>query len=249
MGRKSKLTKENLNFINQKYKQGIEVKLIARALNITTNTVYRHLKRGGFNPNRKSTTTYKHDIIGKTFGYLKVLKIERNGNSTKSSPFRAICECKCGNIHDVAAASLVVGRTTSCGCRRDQYKKIRGKNSKSFTGHEEISGNYWGIIERRANKRGYEILISIEEAWDLFIKQNKKCALSGLDLVFANSNKPTSYTTASLDRIDSNGKYELKNVQWVHKEINIMKNVYKQEHFIEMCRLVVTEQEKKRINK
>jgi len=27
--------------------------------------------------------------------------------------------------------------------------------------------------------------------------------------------------------------------QWVHKEINIMKNVYSQEHFINLCKLVV----------
>jgi archaellum component FlaC len=70
------------------------------------------------------------------------------------------------------------------------------------------------------------------------LKQNKLCALSGLPIKFARANKRTSETSASLDRIDSTKNYVEGNVQWVHKEVNIMKNVYNQEHFIEMCKLI-----------
>jgi len=43
---------------------------------------------------------------------------------------------------------------------------------------------------------------------------------------------------ASLDRIDSSIGYVNDNVQWVHKDINMMKRIYTQEYFIYLCKLV-----------
>ena len=47
-----------------------------------------------------------------------------------------------------------------------------------------------------------------------------------------------SKTTASLDRIDSSKGYTTDNIQWVHKDINIMKNDYGNDYFIEICKKV-----------
>ena len=44
--------------------------------------------------------------------------------------------------------------------------------------------------------------------------------------------------TASLDRIDSSKGYVEGNVQWVHKMINMSKQQYSQEEFIDMCKAV-----------
>jgi len=41
--------------------------------------------------------------------------------------------------------------------------------------------------------------------------------------------------TASLDRIDSSKGYIEGNVQWVHKMVNMSKQQYTQEEFINMC--------------
>jgi len=46
--------------------------------------------------------------------------------------------------------------------------------------------------------------------------------------------------TASLDRIDSSKGYVKGNLQWVHKDINMMKNHYNQKYFIEICKKVAT---------
>lgn len=73
--------------------------------------------------------------------------------------------------------------------------------------------------------------------WNLFIIQNRKCALSGLELSFPKTSEDQSYT-ASIDRIDSALGYVEGNVQWVHKDINMMKNKYNQEYFIQMCKLI-----------
>jgi len=44
--------------------------------------------------------------------------------------------------------------------------------------------------------------------------------------------------TASLDRIDCNKSYSIENIQWVHKDVNIMRNAYSIDRFVEICKLV-----------
>ena len=139
---------------------------------------------------------------------------------------------------DVTSQSLINGRTKSCGCSKDRYPKITGENNIQYCGYMGLPGRYWTLIKKRAKKRGYIINISIQYGWDLYIKQNKKCALSGLPIMFAISNKKSSETTASLDRIDSTKGYVEGNVQWVYKPINIMKNIYEQNYFISLCKLI-----------
>ena len=98
----------------------------------------------------------------------------------------------------------------------------------------------WGSIVRSASGKGKRanigISISIEEAWNLFLSQNRKCALSGIEIYCSPTNRAKG--TASLDRIDSSIGYHSENVQWVHKDINRMKNIFSQEYFIAMCKHV-----------
>lgn len=44
--------------------------------------------------------------------------------------------------------------------------------------------------------------------------------------------------TASLDRIDSQQGYNSNNIQFVHKDVNMIKQIYTQDYFIKMCKLV-----------
>lgn len=68
--------------------------------------------------------------------------------------------------------------TKSCGC----LKHIIGKYNKTWTGFEDISGKYWKSIKHGAKMRNLEFSITIENAWNKFIKQNQKCALTGVVL-------------------------------------------------------------------
>jgi hypothetical protein len=61
--------------------------------------------------------------------------------------------------------------------------------------------------------------------------------LSGVDIFFGNQYDKDE-TTASLDRKDSGKGYTLDNVQWVHKRVNIMKNIISDMEFIEWCKKV-----------
>ena len=76
----------------------------------------------------------------------------------------------------------------------------------------------------------------------MFLKQNKKCALSNVELCFGTladvRNKGCREALASLDRIDSTKGYEIGNVQWIHKKLNIMKQNLSDLDFIEWCKKV-----------
>jgi hypothetical protein len=150
------------------------------------------------------------------------------------------CKCDCGNIvkrrEDHLKMLLKESRTISCGCKA----KIAPKGSKSqkWRGVGKLSGHYFCLIQKRCKNKNLELGITIEDAWNLFLEQNEKCALSGIELTMAESRRTDEEMTASLDRKDSEKGYIKGNVQWVHKDINLMKNILTQDRFIELCRLV-----------
>lgn len=129
------------------------------------------------------------------------------------------CVCECGNLTYVSSHYL------------------KGRKSHRWNGYEEISLEFWNVAKRNAIKRGLQFDINIEYGWGLFLEQNKKCALSGLDLYFSRTTKSFD-GNASLDRIDSEIGYVIGNVQWVHKNVNKMKNNYTQESFLDLIKKI-----------
>lgn len=179
----------------------------------------------------------KNDI-GHKFGKLTAIELEKDKNGYNT---RYLCKCDCGNTHSVSKSHLRSGRINHCGCVRHE-----GAKHQHWTGAGEISGDFWyGHIVRSANgskngnkvRKPKELTLTIQEAWNLFLEQRRRCALSGVTLTFPKKGKDRFYT-ASLDRIDSSKGYVLDNVQWVHKDINIMKNKFDNKYFINVCREV-----------
>lgn len=117
---------------------------------------------------------------------------------------------------------------------------MKGRKHPGWKGAGELSGAVFGHIRNHAKARNIKFEISVDDCWKLFVKQNKKCALTGLDITIRKRGK--QYTkndwSASLDRIDSNKGYELGNVQWVHKDVNLMKLSHPQDKFIALCKAV-----------
>ncbi len=157
--------------------------------------------------------------------------------SNRRSEVMWLCECICG-VKKTLSTNHLIRKTQpvkSCGCLAIK----QGARHSQWKGCGDISGNWWYnhvLRERKQNTRErIPVNITVEYAWDLFLKQNKKCALSGLDITIALTSK---YNTASIDRIDSSKGYEIGNIQWVNKDINFMKRTYSQEYFINMCSLV-----------
>lgn len=186
------------------------------------------------------TSHFKHnrayeDMIGNKYNMLKILSIYRVKEKGRKSKIWAKCLCECGKEKDILAVSIKAKRTGSCGCDKSRYIKMRGKNSSLYKGYEDISGKLWGAIKARAKHRKHDLNVDIKYAWDLYLQQDKKCALSRIPISFGIANKVISYTTASLDRIDNSKGYVKGNIQWVHKSVNIMKNILPEDVFIGLC--------------
>jgi hypothetical protein len=169
------------------------------------------------------------DLIGKTFGELTVVAISQKQKRANYW----LCDCACGTKNvQVATGNLLSGNTTSCGCRNHRV----GVNSPTWKGKTALSVRYWHIIQSNAAKRGIYIDITIDDAWDVYVNQKGKCALTGWGIKLSSSLSQT----ASLDRIDSSQGYVKGNIQWLHKDVNRAKNVMSQKDFVEMCKSVAT---------
>ena len=176
--------------------------------------------------------------IGLKFGLLTVLSFF---SLTPSGHKSYNCVCDCGNLVVRTGTSMRRSKNSSCGCF-----SIKGAKHHQWTGVGEISSGFWyDHIVRSANetknknqiRKTKELTITIKEAWKIFINQDRKCALSGILLTFPIVHKSKEWN-ASLDRIDSSKGYIQGNVQWVHKDVNIMKNKYEQKYFIEICKRI-----------
>lgn len=171
--------------------------------------------------------------IGKKFGLLTVLSI----NQDRTDKLFYNCKCDCGNDRVVFTSHLSNKNPLIKHCGDNKHLPT----STKWQGVGELSGDHFGRIKRHAKDKDREFDLTIEFLWSLYIKQNKKCALSGLEIIFSRKTKD-KLTTASLDRIDSTKGYTQDNVQWVHKDINKIKQNLNQERFIELCELVTITQ-------
>lgn len=173
---------------------------------------------------------YAEKLIGKKFGRLLVL----SEHSIKYKKRYFLCRCDCGSETAINGTSIRVGHSKRC-----RYCKPKAKDNPLFTGVGDIAMNWWykhvtKRIER--SKKNIKYTITVKYAWKLFLRQKRRCAITGLLIYFPEHCRKNG--TASLDRINNKKGYEKRNVQWVHKNINLMKGMLEQEEFIKLCKSV-----------
>lgn len=198
---------------------------ISEKFNISQNTVERKINQ--FKIQIKDTSV---SIIGQKIDRLEVMSFYDKIKSGKKIKERYLCKCSCGKIKICLKQRLLDGRNTSCGCGNDS-----GKLNRKWEGCGEISGTFFKSIQKGAKKRNLYFNITIEQIWDLFLKQNRKCALTNRELGFDCNAK----YKASLDRIDSNKGYTIDNVWWLHSKVNTIKWDLDINDFFEICSEVV----------
>lgn len=158
------------------------------------------------------------------------------------------CQCDCGTTGRRMLKDLLAGKTTNCGClkgpRFAKITSVSGSENPNWKGHGEISLYVWRGWRDQAKKREIPFDITIEWAWDLFLKQDRKCAISGVPIRFAEKTGRYSDKTASLDRIDSTNGYVVGNVWWIHKDLNFMKHKNSLDDLLKWCRLIVEYQDR-----
>jgi hypothetical protein len=124
------------------------------------------------------------------------------------------------------------------------FPKVRnkfGQAAQEAVG--SLNGTYMSYLRHKAKTRGLVWELSKEYLWELFEKQNGLCAISKTPLEMStkinkHNNVDRTNHTASLDRIDNNVGYIEGNVQWVHKQINLIRRELTVEDFVMWCHLV-----------
>jgi hypothetical protein len=211
------------------------LKAISKQVGCSWQTIRRAINKYGL---KLRPNDYNFQDLTKQGKFGRLTPIKRDG---VSCPTKWICECDCGIIISVCRESLVKGLTQSCGCL---WKE------RIFKGCGRLSQSYWNRVIKGAKSRNLEISITIEDAWQKFIEQNEKCALTGMDIqIVTDYTRKHNEHTASLDRIDSTKGYTLENIQWVHRDINILKQDFDEQTFIELCQKVVNHAIIKELNK
>jgi hypothetical protein len=161
----------------------------------------------------------------------------------RSGKYYVFCKCTACNITEkyVQVIKLESLKTKICS---DCNSKLGHKFEKIHSEESRKESRYFTTIKSRAKKKIFEFNLTQEYIFELLKKQKFKCALSGLDINFYNSQ---STTTASLDRKDSTKGYIEGNVQWVNKDINRMKNEFSEEYFLSLCKNIVEHKSTKNI--
>ena len=220
--------------------EGNSYNKISKEVGVSENTVYRYIRKKNLkSKNREKPHNCSFDLneIGNKYNHLTIIGVEY------SEMFRTWCAkyiCDCGEEALVTLRQLKLGKRKTCGKRNCEHHKniarINGTLTTS-TGYENILGSAWASWRLGAKARNIDFLITIEEAWEIFVKQGGKCALTGIEINFRKGENRIQ--TASLDRIDSSKSYTKENSQWVHKEINRMKGRLPEKDFFEYCNSVV----------
>jgi hypothetical protein len=102
--------------------------------------------------------------------------------------------------------------------------KLKGFSENASVGDRARTFNRF---KKSAESRSIDWQLTEDQ---MFSSYTGKCQLTGWDIGITYSDQ-----TASLDRIDSKKPYELENTQWVHTMVNMCKNKYDQDKFIDMC--------------
>lgn len=148
-------------------------------------------------PIRKSFT----DLENQTFGRLKVIGFAGIYGKGKTNYSHWYVECTCGTIKAVSSRSLLTKCATSCGCYSKEVHSTHG-----LTGSSELSS--FICAKGRCNNpkdkeyhnyggRGIEFRLD-----------------SVLDVINDIGFKPEPKHQYSIERIDTNGHYEIGNLKW-----------------------------------
>jgi hypothetical protein len=214
----TKWSKEEDELITTLANDGLTWKEISKNFNRSEHAVRARAKK------IKIGSSFKHNhtkTLAKVLekGFILIGQVEAvNKNTTLLCPF-------CQEKFEATLSNLARKSVKSCGC-----VKI-GKRC----GTKNITGQYIATLKYRSKYYNVDYSLDNQFIDDLLVKQKFKCAISGLPIDFGYGNNPK---TASLDRIDSNRGYFNDNVQWVHKDINLMKNFFDQNYFIQICKKV-----------
>ena len=128
--------------------------------------------------------------IGTKFGQWTVIsnEIKKGNEIIKGSKNRNLyvkCRCNCGNISWKSIAGLKRGQIFGCKrCSNKTYIDENGGEVIVSTIMESIFNHVYNGFKTRNKLKGMDFNITPKYLEELYLKQDKKCALSGIDISF-----------------------------------------------------------------
>jgi hypothetical protein len=142
----------------------------------------------------------------------------------------------------------VISRTLNRGKKilvaKLRQLKVPIKQVREKKIYKDIKVSYFNALKKGAGIRATKTLcfdITIEDIWNQYITQDKKCALSGVDVLFSLEDK---LKTASVDRKDSDLGYTKENIQIVHKDVNYLKMDLSEKRLFDLCKMIFLHRKK-----
>jgi hypothetical protein len=150
-------------------------------------------------------------------------------------------QCDCGRVKDIPFGDL--RQSKSCGSKDciHSANAIQAAASILYKDDENgffVKGRAWEGFKRGAREREIDFNLSLEEVGSKFKQQNGKCFLTGVSLDPGKDISSSNERTWSLDRINSDGAYEINNIVFLHKFINILKNKFDNETIIQVANAI-----------
>lgn len=146
-----------------------------------------------------------------------------------------LCKCECGLEKPVRTSHLI--RSLNKGCTYCRSQAARRIDSPNWLGGKFIPKSMFTSCLLAAKSRKIRFELTMEDLEDQWIEQKGKCAYTNIELTLPLSNCDRSFN-ASLDRINSSKPYVKENIQWVLKEVNLMKMNISHGRFLELCKII-----------
>jgi len=143
------------------------------------------------------------DLLGQTFGNLKVIERVGSDNSGRSV---WMYQCKCGALKTARGKDLRQGKITSCGCMKGKSNITHGLSNT------RIYQTWLGIRKRCGNPNAYEYenyggrgIVVCDEWKNNFISFYKWATENGYK------------ENLTIDRVNNDGNYEPTNCRWADR--------------------------------
>lgn len=218
------------------YNNGHTALEISEISGLSPSVITKYLKDKGVKMRRASKRESLRNLpkVGEKFGRFTVISTElKAGNliglSEVDRNLYCKVKCECGTIAWRGIENLRNGKVKGC-------KSCGRRTNNIFS----VINSYYnrlidGLKRRSVGKLPYDIT---PEFLNNLFEENSKCAYTNIDLSKDIGKTSLKDLSISLDRIDSSKGYVKDNVQWVHKDINMMKGSLTHDRFIELCKLV-----------
>jgi hypothetical protein len=145
-------------------------------------------------------------LVDQRFGKLVVQsRLGNNGKNKKLVYW--LCKCDCGKTIEVSTSNLRGGVVKSCGCYREEFRKLKGKTA--------AINRLFGVYKSTAKHKNHEFELDKFQFMSLV---TDRCSYCGVEP--QNIEKPTHYdnreeerwfTYNGIDRVDSSRGYTIDN--------------------------------------